>query len=132
MFETLQTQNIISTSFNRDSNLKSSPYKKKKKSIKRLVSSARLNRGNRKTKHDDNTRRHAPKRGEEKRKTFGDMNVALPIINVEAPQEPREEVEENAAEVIAKPRLEEAREWAPHPAQILFGTKAMAIQKESA
>lgn len=42
------------------------------------------------------------------------MNVALPIINVEAPQEAGEEVEEDAAEVIAKPRLEEVREWAPH------------------
>lgn len=45
--------------------------------------------------------------------TFGEINVALPKVNVEAPQEARDEVEKDATNVVAEPCLEEAREWDP-------------------
>jgi len=51
---------------------------------------------------------------EEKGKTFGQINVKFPIVNVEAPHETRQEVEKDTTEVVAEPRLEEVREWGPH------------------
>lgn len=46
--------------------------------------------------------------------TFGEINVAFPIVNVEAPEEARDEVEKDATNVVAEPCLEEPWEWAPH------------------
>lgn len=45
--------------------------------------------------------------------TFGQENVAVQVINVEAPEEASAEVQEAPGNVIPEPRLQEVREWVP-------------------
>jgi plasmid stabilization system protein ParE len=45
--------------------------------------------------------------------TFGDVGVALPVVDDEAPEESGDEVEEVAADAIAQPRLHRVRQAAP-------------------
>lgn len=50
---------------------------------------------------------------ERQRETFGDVDVALPMVDIEAPDEAGDEVEDCTADVVAEPRLERAREALP-------------------
>jgi hypothetical protein len=45
--------------------------------------------------------------------TFGDVGVALPVVDDEAPEETGDEVEEVAADAVAHPRLHRVRQAAP-------------------
>jgi hypothetical protein len=47
------------------------------------------------------------------RETFGDVGVALPVVDDEAPEEPGDEVEEVGADAVAQPRPRRVRQAAP-------------------
>ena len=51
--------------------------------------------------------------GEKTEMTFGEVDVALEVVDVEGPEEAGDEVEEGAAEEVAEPSLEEVGEWGP-------------------
>ena len=46
--------------------------------------------------------------------TFWEINIALQVVNIEAPEEAGDEVDEVGSNVVAEPRLEEVGEWVPH------------------
>ena len=45
--------------------------------------------------------------------TFRDINVAFQVINIEAPEETRDEVKESSSNVVTKPSLQEMRQSDP-------------------
>ena len=49
-----------------------------------------------------------------KERTFGNIEVALPVVDDKAPQKARYEIEEKAANVVPEPCLQEMGEWVPH------------------
>lgn len=50
---------------------------------------------------------------QEDHQTFREVDVALQVVNVEAPEESRYEVERGAADVVSEPDLERPRERLP-------------------
>lgn len=49
----------------------------------------------------------------EREETFGDVDVVLDVVDVEAPEETGDEVDERATDVVPEPSLEGVGEWLP-------------------
>ncbi|KAL6952678.1 hypothetical protein U1Q18_042713 [Sarracenia purpurea var. burkii] len=65
-------------------------------------------------KEEKKKNRQINKSNRTRKGTFGNINIVLQVINVEAPEETRAQVQEISSNVVSEPRLEEVWEWVPH------------------